>query len=585
MNQQFQSLGNILAQLSDDDRATLAQTLNEPEVSDEVLARRLLDPARVEEMVQHRSPELTAALTHWVANRGVWADYRRYPAVTKGIRELAEWGYCFEVRYGPYGAVPVTPWELMPRLLPLLWDIPWKRLTVPSAPRSLSLAPVWTPLTHDLFQVLSFARREPLLLTTQGEIYQRLRNKLEKMMWPRPEINPAATLQHIIMMLQRVDFLWVRDDPYSLEVSTMVDPVFEAGPQRLFQRLSSHWFDPSHVAWPQFIWVSLLSLIPPDQALKLPETVKWLQHLGFSGVAQDPLIYYALDELAAYDLLDPKSTVGAMRLSDWAYAAMNGHFEVPESHQVIVQPNGEILVPPSVPMGERWTIDRLATRLKSERVMTYRLDAAAVKRGVEQGLTAQQHLAALDALAAHPLPDNVRINVEDWYRQFGWHRIMEVTIIHSQSPEDSLNIERVLGKEVRGRLSPTDIIIGQDRVKDVLKRLEKAGHPLLPNILRPSQEEMHRSGVYASLRRVEDWSIGLWHPPTTPPPIDAMRKQFREAIRQGRAIELTYHANSHGGIQTDTVLPIMVDGEWVQVFVMNQGRYVTVPWRQILSFE
>ncbi|MCY0878340.1 MAG: helicase-associated domain-containing protein [Firmicutes bacterium] len=587
MNPQFQSIGEILGHLTADDLAQLAAMLKTSGTSPEELALALLHPQRIEAMLEDASADLRAALGYWIANRGVWTHAQRDARIAHGMQELAAWGYCFAVHYGPYPSVPVTPWELLPRLLPKLWDLPWERLTVKASPRSSEVAPLWTPLTHDLFVVLSYARREPLLLTTHGEVYQRIRNKLEKLLWPRPEVNPGATLQYLIGLLQRVDLLWVQDEPYSLEVSANAEALLDLPPWRFFQWLGQYWFDPLHTVWPQLIWVSLLSLIAPDQALKLPDTLQWLKSHGWSGVANQHSLQYALSELAVFDLLDLKSSAEAMRLSDWAYDAMNGRFEAPEPRQIIVQPNGDILVPPQVPLGERWALDGLATRAKSERVMIYRLDAQAVKYGIQRGLTAAEHLKALEALTAYPIPDNVRANLEDWYRQYGRHRIVEATLIHSQSPDDSANVERLLGGDALGRLSPTDIVIRADRVKEVLKSLEKAGQPMLPDVARPSEAA---ASVHLRTSRIRDeetaWSFSLWRRSEKPSSAhETLKKQLSDAIRRGTGVRLTYRVDNRGSTQTETVVPVMAETDWIQVYLVNERRYITLPWHVIVACD
>ncbi len=582
----LRSIGTILDSLSDVERGQLKQTLGAKSHQPSDLAHALLDTDGVLQVVRHASEDALSALKSWVLQNGQWRNIARRSRLAAGVEELSRAGWVFETQYGPYQSYALMPWELMPALLPALWDIPWQQISTDAPTRTIGPSPIWTPLWHDLFQFLSYARQEPLLLTTQGDVYRRQKNKLEKLLWQRTSLIEGPAVDYLLMTLTRLFLLTSVEYPYRYEVSESdVEALFAKTPQALFQHLSEHVFDPGRTAWPELAWISLASLLEPNQSLDISAAVRWLASIGMETVRSPYLLNQSIGALILMDFWEMTGTE-AGRLTASAYAALRGQFEQPAPAQSLIQPTGEILVPPDTSLAERWRLDALASRVKSDRVSTYRLDQASVKRGIEAGLTADTHVEALQELARNPVPDNVRVNLEDWYRAAGRHRIMEVTIVHSQRPEDSRDVETLLGSNALGRLSPQDVIIPADRIKDVMKRLEKAGTPILSEVLKPSEREDELSARHFPTDPRPSWSIHLPNPGREPEVSrESLRDLMVQAQRSGLPVRLTFQAQGETVPRTEAVIPVTLETRWIQVYVVSQRRYILVEWARILSAE
>lgn len=586
MNPWIRSADSIVRALDDLERQDLKNRLGAKTADPEDLCIALLDPERIATVIRRLSQDGLHALRTWVLESGLWRHIPRQSRLAAGVIELQSHGWVFETQYGPYQRYLIMPRELLPRVLPLLFEIPWDRITVPSAPRITGPAPIWTPFWHDLFQMLSFARQEPLLLTTQGDVYRRQKTKLEKLLWPRPvPAIQAAMVDYLLMLMNRQGLVDTLDDPFRYEVDEAVTgDLFDRGAAGAFEWLSEYVFDPSRTAWPTLLWVSLASLLPPDRSLARAEAVAWLVSLGVDSVQTPYLLQQALGDLILTDFWVVEAGQ-AGHLSAPVQAALAGHFELPDAKNSLVQPTGDILVPPSVPMAERWRLDRLASRVKSDRVSTYRMDQAAVKRGLADGMTVEQHISALESLSRTPLPDNVRINMEDWYRAAGRHRVMEVTVVHSQNEQDSRDVETVLGSESLGRLSPTDVIIAADRVKAVMKRLEKSGVPILPEVLRPSDNAPEHDWMQRRSAAAAPWTIHLPRSTAAEPEgsTDDIRSLLQESQRNGQTVRLTYQVPGETHPVTERVIPVTIEPHWAQVYVVSQRRYILVEWARIMA--
>lgn len=582
MNPGFRSSASILGGLSAPDRAQLRTALGAASDSTEALADALLNPERIAESIRHASQDALTALKTWVLESGLWRDFLRRGRVDHGIQELIELGWVFETYYGPHRRLYLMPWELMPRVVPLLWDIPWDRITGPGPARESTPAPVWTPIIHDMFQLLAFARHEPLLLTNQRDVYRRLKNKLDQLIWPRPEIAASAVVDRLLEALDHMRLFETADGPFRYDVSDLAEQLWMKGPNRVFQTLGDFLFDPSRLAWPTLLWASLASHIPAGATLNVSHTLDWMTAAGFPHVRNSYLFNQARQDMVVFDFWDLGSRETG-RLTDWAYSAMNNQFEAAENAASLIQPTGDILVPPQAPLRERWQIDEIATRIQSDRVSTYRIDQRAVREGVRRGWNAEIHRDALERLTRNPLPDNIRINLEDWYRLIGRHRLMEVTIVHSVRPEDSRDVETLLGDEVVSRLSPTDIVIRHDRVKAVAKKLDRAGAPILSEILRPSHPENTADGPLVPKRAVVEWPVRL---PADDPPVDDnedVRQVVMGAARHGLPLQLVFQMPGESVARSESVVAITVENQWVQVYVVSQHRYLLIDWKQILA--
>ncbi|NMP21300.1 helicase-associated domain-containing protein [Sulfobacillus harzensis] len=575
------SLSSILARLSEPEQHDLTTRLG---LKGQPLVQALLDPERVSAVVRGLSEDGLHALKVWVAERGFWRNIPRQSRLAAGVDELAAAGLVFETRYGPYQRFLIMPWELMARVLPLLWDIPWDKITVQAEARVKVPAPIWSPFWHDVFQVLSFAREEPLLLTTQGDVYRRLKTKMERRMWDRGSLFPAGVMvDYLLSALYRQGLLASADHPYRYVVNEdAAERLFSQDPAALFSWLAEFVFDPNRNYWPVLLWVSLSSLVPDDRALVRSQAIEWLATLGIEGIKTPYLISQGLGDLLITDFWEPGPNYTG-RLSASARAALEGRFEQPQPGESLVQPTGEILVPPTIPLAERWKVDGLASRVRSDRVSTYRLDLNAVKQGIRRGLDAAQHQRQLESMTRTGLPNNVQINLEDWYRAIGRHRLMEVTVVHSSTPEDSRDVETVLGPEVLGRLSPTDLIIGSDRVKEVQKKMEKSGVPILPEVLRPSlPDEDDWVEHYEDPR--ERFEVHLPRNEAAPSGRETSLKSLIQASQKaGRPLTLTFLAAGDSAPRTEQVIPVALESRWIQAYVLRERRYVLIEWQRILS--
>lgn len=586
MNPAFLSTFTILRALKGSERSELQDRLHATSATPSALSDVLLNPDMLRSTVQHLSEDALTTLQHWIVNRGQFrAAMAKNSRIRAGIEELIDRGWVFETRYGPYRSIYVIPWDMMVGLIPVLFNIPWDRLMTSGPERVISPVPVWDPFWHDVFQVLSYARVEPLLVTNQNTIYKRQLNRLMPLLWHSDTVSPDVRLSYILRVMNQMNLFTTVNDPYALGVNeAQALALFSLEPRQRYDYFAHHVYDPQRISWPHLFMSCLAFHLPEDGFLIIDKVHQYLTDLEVDGARYLHQFVASRDEMVDLGLWETDSS-RFLRLSTAAYAAMHGQFESEERHQIVIQSTGEVMVPPQVSMTERWQLDALATRIKSDRVSTYQIDIQAVRRHIEGGGTLEQHLDQLQALSRTGVPDNVAVNLADWYRAIGRHRIMEVTLVHSERPEDSRDIETVLGRDALSRLSETDVVIPATRVKDILKRLERAGSPILSQVLTPSRPG--REGGSSSRQPEEtQWEVRLSHHQDTPPTAptrEFLYQSFMSAQRHGQPVMVTYESPGHSAPLSQMVIPIQLEEHWVQVYCIEERRYILIDWSSIME--
>lgn len=120
---------------------------------------------------------------------------------------------------------------------------------------------------------------------------------------------------------------------------------------------------------------------------------------------------------------------------------------------VVVQPDFEVVFLAPAPRAEA-EIARFAERKGSGVGATLRITRPAVLRAAEQGATAAQVLATLEAASATPLPGNVARQLRDWFAATRRVRIAPALLVECPDEETAARVLSVAGKTLEP-VSPT----------------------------------------------------------------------------------------------------------------------------------
>lgn len=488
------SLADILPMLSEEAWHTIATHTKVPYKSSQPiplkkLGTRLSNPVYLADAMHVLTTEETAIVERWML--GAREDYT-VPAVGVGPQALAAANklgdrgllYQLQTSFGWYYAFPS---EIIPGLLYHILQNQ-KAIEPMIAPhrsvRSVELAPLWWSLVHNVFMILSHAKREPLPLSQQGYVYKRVTNKLLGKSWE--QLKDGDPIDMAIYFARRLGLLAYQPEDFRmLEPTTQVPKFWQKSGEDIFHIARNAIETHSNPAILNVLW-TVLGHLEPDQWMDLDALHRWAlkeKIAGYSVYTRD----YLVNEATALGLIEVDKHF--CRYTDVAYWGNRGQFETVEPGSIVIQPTGEVLVPPSAPYADRWAVDGLATPVKWDRMGVYQIDRKSVESMIDQGISLQDYLAAWQGLSRTGIPANVQTNIQDWYRTLTRHRILKATLIHSQDPAESVKLEQILqkAKQYHSRLSAQDLIISEANLAAVRKALERAGIPVSASVDTPGK--------------------------------------------------------------------------------------------------
>jgi len=175
------------------------------------------------------------------------------------------------------------------------------------------------------------------------------------------------------------------------------------------------------------------------------------------------------------------------RMTDLGRALLGGGGpagDVETEHSFFVQPNFEILVPSRIETGLLWRLEECADLEKPDWMMVYRISRATVYRALKLGRRPEEVVELLDDHARNQLPQNVAFSMRDWSAAFGrlWFGEAFILQCDSEALADELLASRSVGQYIRGRLSPTALLIDREQHAAVLALLEEEGYMPAPGV-------------------------------------------------------------------------------------------------------
>lgn len=589
------SLWTLLSRLSGPDLGQMAHRVGlskaKPTLEEVHLAAG--EPGRVDRALVGLSGPAQELLVAMYLRGGTLAqeDVHHFDHAVAHLRELAGAGLVFMLRNHYFGAAYAVPMDYGPAL--------FHRLIAPRIPSDLTHADRsprrearyldWFPFFHDLFQVLSFARTEPIALTQQGQIYKRAEKQIVSRLWPGIEDPPAVTRFYTAIEFAQLHRL-MGHDPEQNRLVVHPSAADQYWALSIVDRALT-WFTYAYEHGPAVYLRPLLGLIaariPEDAFIDLRAFNDWLRAYHVPA----PHLDY-MERLRTLGLWEGNTSRG--RLTDMAYWAVRRQFAELTPAGAILQPTGEVLLPPTVPFSERWSWDAFTSLSHSDRMVELKLDHRGLERAMDLDWTLDDVLEAAESLSKSGLPDNVRANLRDWWKALNRHRVLEVTVIHSESAQDSRMVEKRLGTAVVERLSEHDLIIRPDRTQAALKTLQKVGIAIRDRIERPGTESpLPDDAAWVDYRPyIEPYGLNvvtLLPLAGSLPDPGEIRRRVESAIRDRRPLIVTYQASAVVGQPSEQrreqIVPFSLREGWIQATIVGRDRFLSLHLNQLLKVE
>ncbi len=177
---------------------------------------------------------------------------------------------------------------------------------------------------------------------------------------------------------------------------------------------------------------------------------------------------------------------GAFRLTDFGLRALgrtDADLPEPRPARFVVQGDFEVLVPIDAPMFARFQLERMAERVKWERISVYRLTRESLLRLLGHSVTVDQMLAFLKRISRAPFPRNVEFTLREWAAKYGEITLRRGAVLHTRNQKllSELRHHPEVSPYIREVLSPTVALVAPEQVEELQARLQALGYS--PRIL------------------------------------------------------------------------------------------------------
>jgi hypothetical protein len=149
-----------------------------------------------------------------------------------------------------------------------------------------------------------------------------------------------------------------------------------------------------------------------------------------------------------------------------------------------VQPDFELLLPPTVSSHAEWEVAMFADPVSSTDMRIYRITRETFYRGLESGKSGQEIVQFLASHATSKIPSGLEQILMEWDKQFGKLQFVEVTLLRVSTPEiaEAIHSSVSCHPYILSRIGEVDFIVKKEQSSQFHKHLQQMGyHPQLPN--------------------------------------------------------------------------------------------------------
>lgn len=319
------------------------------------------------------------------------------------------------------------------------------------------------PLWEDAFDfVMEFCRRHQLVLVEKGKY--RLSNLV------------APWLDRDLHVLQKS--LW----NYFFHHVVVSDPVF----QTLFMLL--HTVPPPS---PERTTTSLFS-VEEWMSRCLPSALPAAESNPSSDESPERRVDQAIQAFAFAGIVNVDRAAHPARFSISPFGnhvLFQSEFPGDDSNPMpcTLQPNFDLLVPPTVSYSDLWKIEHLAEFCRRDVLTQYHLSQKSILFGMRRGWSKDDVSAFLQRLTGGAIAGNVRYSLEEWSSRYGRIHIQKVVLIECVTPQLADELKHVpdLQPLKLRPISDRHFAVTEANAKDVLQKLRDAGYE--PSSVKPME--------------------------------------------------------------------------------------------------
>jgi XPB/Ssl2-like helicase family protein len=273
------------------------------------------------------------------------------------------------------------------------------------------------------------------ITSAAGDWFNRDEKAIRNDIWAyylETRIMPNPALQILLVVLRSIE-RFVKDDKKS--------PVFA--------------ISDFHTAWSGAVQET-------DSNVKCLDSLKWLSFLGliqFNDVEMPTTFFLTRDgiEILLYMEL-PKE----------------------ESHadRCVLQPNFDMLVPPSFRYPDLWKLEYLAEFKKRDIFTEYHFSQRSIMFGMRRGRKTDDTLNFIKNLTGDRIPDNIRYSIEEWCGKYGQITLKKTVLVECASVDLAEEMSHIpeISQMLEQRIADRYFIIAEPNAHQVMHILRDKGY-------------------------------------------------------------------------------------------------------------
>jgi hypothetical protein len=421
-------------------------------------------------------------------------------------------------------------------------------------------------IAQDLFALVSYTAFHDLQLTAKGNLPKNLLQKLKARLhlpdipWKLTTLaeiksgSPEFGLDLLLDFALRLGLLLKNADCLIVDTNAWrqwLQYTFEQQQSKLYNL----WKDLHNSAplWLQH-GMAVIEGLPKERWCTLKEIIRWLERhvttettLSFEERGDDLLRQWLLPLHAFHWVeigVDEQGVVWFHWLFDhWLSAQAHEPERHADADAFYVQPDFELLLPPTVSPHAEWEVAMFADPVSSNAMRIYRMTRETFYRGLELGKSGQEIVQFLASHATSKIPSGLEQTLMEWGKQFGKLQFVEVTLLRVSTPEiaETIHTSESCYPFILSRIGEVDFIVRKEQSVQFHKHLQQMGYhpqlskpPQMSSVVPPTPETGQRKGwfplepsnpVYDLASSFEDMDQMYPHLQEIPP---LWLKEFRE---------------------------------------------------------
>ena len=150
----------------------------------------------------------------------------------------------------------------------------------------------------------------------------------------------------------------------------------------------------------------------------------------------------------------------------------------------LLQPNFQLLVPPTYDLSLLWKLDEICEFQHHDVLTEFQITQASVLFGLRAGWKKEQIKQIFSELTENRVPDNVQYNISEWCERYGQVSFRRVFILECKTPALADEIVHIPGLEnyLKNRIGDRYYAVDIQSSREIYQKLLTSGYE--PNILR-----------------------------------------------------------------------------------------------------